>query len=156
MTPEASEDEALIVVLERCRALCSQYGIQTDFQLGAIHQPGSRAGQGPSATSIPESKKKRTSLIIRRSPLGIICTSAAGAVGTSPQVMPPSTAVSLNGAGNDRRFLRLRLGRFYPQLGGEKCGIHDFGAAFGQRFNKIKRIYLSHYTSREIYADGVR
>ena len=97
MTPEASEDEALIVVLERCRALCSQYGIQTDFQLGAIHQPGSRAGQGPSATSIPESKKKRTSLIIRRSPLGIICTSAAGAVGTSPQVMPPSTAVSLNG-----------------------------------------------------------
>ena len=28
--------------------------------------------------------------------------------------------------------------------------------AFGQRFNKIKRIYLSHYTSREIYADGVR
>ena len=37
MTPEASEDEALIVVLERCRALCSQYGIQTDFQLGAIH-----------------------------------------------------------------------------------------------------------------------
>lgn len=46
MTPEASEDEALIVVLERCRALCSQYGIQTDFQLGAIHQPGEQGGPG--------------------------------------------------------------------------------------------------------------
>ena len=46
MTPEASEDETLIVVLERCRALCSQYGIQTDFQLGAIHQPGEQGGPG--------------------------------------------------------------------------------------------------------------
>ena len=46
MTPADSEDETLIVVLERCRALCSQYGIQTDFQLGAIHQPGEQGGPG--------------------------------------------------------------------------------------------------------------
>ena len=46
MTPAASEDEMLIVVLERCQALCEQYGIQTDFQLGAIHQPGKRGGPG--------------------------------------------------------------------------------------------------------------
>ena len=46
MTPAASEDEMLIVVLERCQALCEQYGIQTDFQLGAIHQPGERCGPG--------------------------------------------------------------------------------------------------------------
>ena len=46
MTPADSEDETLIVVLERCRVLCSQYGIQTDFQLGAIHQPGKQGGPG--------------------------------------------------------------------------------------------------------------
>ena len=44
MTPVASEDEMLITVLERCRALCGQYRIQTDFQLGAIHQPGEQGG----------------------------------------------------------------------------------------------------------------
>ena len=46
MPLKASEEELLIVVLERCRALCSQYGIQTDFQLGAIHQPGEQGGPG--------------------------------------------------------------------------------------------------------------
>ena len=46
MTPTASEDEMLIAVLERCQALCGQYRIQTDFQLGAIHQPGERGGPG--------------------------------------------------------------------------------------------------------------
>ena len=46
MPLEASEDETLIAVLERCRALCSQYGIQTDFQLGAIHQPEEQGGPG--------------------------------------------------------------------------------------------------------------
>ena len=44
--PAASEDETLIAVLERCRVLCSQYGIQTDVQLGAIHQPGNQGGTG--------------------------------------------------------------------------------------------------------------
>ena len=44
--PAASGDETLIVVLERCRVLCRQYGIQTDFQLGAIHQPGEQGGAG--------------------------------------------------------------------------------------------------------------
>ena len=46
MTPGASEDEMLIAVLERCQALCWQYGVQTDFQLGAIHQPGEKGGPG--------------------------------------------------------------------------------------------------------------
>ena len=46
MPLEASEEELLIAVLERCRALCSQYGIQTDFRLGAIHRPGEWGGPG--------------------------------------------------------------------------------------------------------------
>ena len=50
MAPTASEDEMLIAVLERCQRLCGQYGIQTDFQLGAIHQPGEQQG-GPGAIS---------------------------------------------------------------------------------------------------------
>ena len=46
MAPAASENEMLIAVLERSRKLCEQYGIQTDFQLGAIHQPGKQGGPG--------------------------------------------------------------------------------------------------------------
>ena len=46
MTSTASEDEMLITVLERCQSLCGQYGIETDFQLGAIHRPGERGGPG--------------------------------------------------------------------------------------------------------------
>ena len=46
MAPSASEDEMLIAVLERCQRLCVQYGIQTDFQLGAIHRPGEQGGPG--------------------------------------------------------------------------------------------------------------
>ena len=46
MAPSVSEDEMLIAVLERCQKLCVQYGIQTDFQLGAIHQPGEQGGPG--------------------------------------------------------------------------------------------------------------
>ncbi len=38
------EDGMLIAVLERCRELCGQYGIQTDFQLGAVRQPGEQGG----------------------------------------------------------------------------------------------------------------
>ncbi|NBI09595.1 MerR family transcriptional regulator [Colidextribacter sp. OB.20] len=44
MSPAASEEEMLISVLERCRALCGQYGVRTDFQLGAIHRPGEQGG----------------------------------------------------------------------------------------------------------------
>ena len=98
MTPAASEDEMLIVVLERCQALCEQYGIQTDFQLGAIHQPGERGGPGPSATSTPESKKRRTSPITWRSPPGTIYISAVGAAGTFQRATPPSKAISRNRA----------------------------------------------------------
>ena len=46
MTPTASEDEMLIAVLDRCQRLCRQYRIQTDFQLGAIHQPEEQGGPG--------------------------------------------------------------------------------------------------------------
>ena len=46
MAPAASEDEMLIAVLERCQALCRQYRIRTDFQLGAIHRPGEQGGPG--------------------------------------------------------------------------------------------------------------
>ena len=46
MTPAASENEMLITVLERCQRLCGQYGVQTDFQLGAVHRPGEQGGPG--------------------------------------------------------------------------------------------------------------
>ena len=46
MVPTASEDEMLIVVLERCRKLCDHYGIQTDYLLGAIHPPVNRDTPG--------------------------------------------------------------------------------------------------------------
>lgn len=49
MVPTASEDEMLITVLEQCQTLCGRYGIQSDFQLGAVHPP---EGQGvPGAIS---------------------------------------------------------------------------------------------------------
>lgn len=38
--PDAGEDERLIIVLERCRELCRRYGLQSDYQLGAVHGPG--------------------------------------------------------------------------------------------------------------------
>ena len=37
-SPEAGDD-VLIAVLERCRELCGRYGLQPDYQLGAIHSP---------------------------------------------------------------------------------------------------------------------
>ena len=46
VTPETNEDERMIAVLERCRELCGQYGIQADFQLGAIHLLEEQRGPG--------------------------------------------------------------------------------------------------------------
>lgn len=46
IAPSVSEDEMLIAVLERCQSLCGQYGIQTDYQLGAIHRPEEQGGPG--------------------------------------------------------------------------------------------------------------
>ena len=44
MDPGAGEDARLLAVLDRCRALCREYGLQTDYRLGAIHRPGEPAG----------------------------------------------------------------------------------------------------------------
>ena len=41
--PQATEDERIIAVLTRCRTLCREYEVQTDFQLGAVHRPGKQA-----------------------------------------------------------------------------------------------------------------
>lgn len=41
ISPDADEDEMLITVLEQCTQLCRQYGLQSDYQLGAIHVPSS-------------------------------------------------------------------------------------------------------------------
>ena len=70
MTPADSEDETLIVVLERCRALCSQYGIQTDFQLGAIHQPGEQGGPGPISHLYTRIKEKADFPYYKEKPAG--------------------------------------------------------------------------------------
>ena len=70
MTPVANEDETLIVVLERCRALCSQYGIQTDFQLGAIHQPGEQGGPGAISHLYTRIKEKADFPYYKEKPAG--------------------------------------------------------------------------------------
>lgn len=70
MTPAANEDETLIVVLERCRALCSQYGIQTDFQLGAIHQPGEQGGPGAISHLYTRIKEKADFPYYKEKPAG--------------------------------------------------------------------------------------
>ena len=70
MTPADSEDETLIVVLERCRALCSQYGIQTDFQLGAIHQPGEQGGPGAISHLYTRIKEKADFPYYKEKPAG--------------------------------------------------------------------------------------
>jgi len=46
LDPSAGEEARLITVLERCGALCRKYGLQTDYQLGAVHRPGERAEAG--------------------------------------------------------------------------------------------------------------
>lgn len=44
MDPRAGEDAMLMTVLERCRELCREYELRTDYRLGAIHRPGEPAG----------------------------------------------------------------------------------------------------------------
>lgn len=70
MIPAANEDETLIVVLERCRALCSQYGIQTDFQLGAIHQLGEQGGSGAISHLYTRIKEKADFPYYKEKPAG--------------------------------------------------------------------------------------
>ena len=70
MPPEANEDELLIAVLERRRALCSQYGIQTDFQLGAIHEPGEHGGPGAISHLYTRIKEKADFPYYKEKPAG--------------------------------------------------------------------------------------
>ncbi len=70
MAPTASEDEMLIVVLERCQALCSQYEIQTDFLLGAIHPPVSRGTPGEISHLYTRVKEKADFPYYREKPAG--------------------------------------------------------------------------------------
>ena len=67
---KASEEELLIAVLERCRALCSQYGIQTDFQLGAVHQPGEQGGPGAISHLYTRIKEKADFPYYKEKPAG--------------------------------------------------------------------------------------
>lgn len=46
------------------------------------------------------------------------------------------------GSGNHRRFLRLRSGRLYPELGGKKRGIHDLSTAAGILRIRINLYYI--------------
>lgn len=46
MRPGDGEDAMLIAVLERCRQLCRDYGLHSDYQLGSIHAPGQAAEPG--------------------------------------------------------------------------------------------------------------
>lgn len=68
--PAASENEMLIVVLERCQELCMQYGIQTDFQLGAIHPQVSRGIPGEISHLYTRIKEKTDFSYYRKKPAG--------------------------------------------------------------------------------------
>ncbi len=70
MVPTASEDEMLIVVLERCQALSSQYKIQTDFMLGAIHPPVSRGTPGEISHLYTRVKEKAEFPYYKEKPAG--------------------------------------------------------------------------------------
>ena len=45
MSPSYGESEMLRIVLERCQQLCREYGLETDYQLGAVHQLGKQCSQ---------------------------------------------------------------------------------------------------------------
>ena len=70
MAPGASEDEMLIAVLERCQALCGQYGVQTDFQLGAIHPPEKRGEPGAISHLYTRIKEKTDFPYYKEKPAG--------------------------------------------------------------------------------------
>ena len=69
-SPASSENEMLIAVLERCRVLCGQYGLQTDFQLGAIHPPEDRGGPGAISHLYTRLKEKADFPYYREKPAG--------------------------------------------------------------------------------------
>ncbi|MEY8419325.1 MerR family transcriptional regulator [Oscillospiraceae bacterium 44-5] len=70
MSLKASEEELLIAVLERYRTLCSQYGIQTDFQLGAVHRPGEQGGPGAISHLYTRIKEKADFPYYKEKPAG--------------------------------------------------------------------------------------
>ncbi len=70
MAPAGSEDEMLIAVLERCRALCGRYRIQTDFRLGAIHPPDEQGKPGASSHLYTRIKEKADFPYYKEKPAG--------------------------------------------------------------------------------------
>ncbi len=70
MVPAASEDEMLIVVLEHCQKLCGQYGIQTDFLLGAIHPSADRGIPGEISHLYTRIKEKADFPYYKEKPAG--------------------------------------------------------------------------------------
>ena len=70
VTPAASEEEMLIAVLERCRALCDRYRVQTDFLLGAIHPTVEGGGPGAISHLYTRIKEKADSPYYMEKPAG--------------------------------------------------------------------------------------
>ena len=70
MDPGAEEDAMLMTVLERCRTLCQQYQLQTDFQLGAIHLPGPQPGPAAISHLYIRIKEKANLPYYREKPAG--------------------------------------------------------------------------------------
>ncbi len=69
ISPAAGED-MLVAVLERCRTLCQQYQLQTDFQLGAIHLPGPQPGPAAISHLYIRIKEKANLPYYREKPAG--------------------------------------------------------------------------------------
>lgn len=70
VSPTASEDEMLIAVLERCQTLSGQYGIQTDFHLGAIHPPENSGAPGAISHLYTRIKEKADFPYYKEKPAG--------------------------------------------------------------------------------------
>lgn len=71
ITPAANEDERMIAILERCKTLCDQYEMQSDFQLGAIHPPGEQGGPGAISHLYTRIKEKASFPYYKEKPAGM-------------------------------------------------------------------------------------
>lgn len=70
INPASEKNEMLMTVLERCQQLCREYGIQTDYQLGAIHRPGQKTDQAAISHLYTRLKEQADCPYYREKPAG--------------------------------------------------------------------------------------
>lgn len=70
LDPGAEEDALLIAVLERCRELCREYGLCSNYQMGAIHRPGEDAAPATISHLYTQIQEKADFPYYREKPAG--------------------------------------------------------------------------------------